>query len=246
MSVHTTHTHTHTTHTLRHGTATIEYELHYAKRKTLGITVYPDLRVAVRAPLGTAAADIETILHKRSAWILKKQREFEHYLPGQPPRRYVSGETHLYLGRQYRLKVVESDWEGVKLTGGRFYVHTARPTNVRRIKTLLEKWYRQKAAVIFAERLEHCYARAQRFGLPFPELRIRIMKKRWGSCHPNGTILLNLKLIQAPKFCIDYVITHELAHFQEPNHGAGYYALLDRLMPDWRERKRKLNEFQVA
>lgn len=235
-----------TTHTLHYGSTTIEYELHYAKRKTLGITVYPDLRVAVRAPHGTAAADIETILRKRSGWILKKQREFENYLPALPPRRYVSGETHLYLGRRYRLKIIAGQTESVKLSGGRFLITTKDTTNTRRIKALLDNWYRQKAAVLFAQRLEQCYAKASRFSLPFPDLRIRIMKKRWGSCNPKGSILLNLKLIQTPKSCIDYVITHELAHLKEPNHSRAYYAFLDRLMPDWREHKRRLNEFHVA
>ncbi len=72
------------------------------------------------------------------------------------------------------------------------------------------------------------------------------MEKRWGSCTPGDVMLLNLKLIQVPKYCIDYVITHELAHLKEHHHGPAYYALLDRLMPDWRERRRRLHEFQVA
>ncbi len=232
-------------HTVAYGTATIEYELRYADRKTLGITVEPDRRVVVSAPPGTSVADVEARLLKRGAWILRRQREFEDYLPLLPPRRYVGGESHLYLGRRYRLKIEAGSPESVKLAAGRFYVAVRDREDTARIKALLDDWYRRRAAVVFAERLAHCHAKA-RPELPYPELRIRVMEKRWGSCTTGEVMLLNLKLIQTPKYCIDYVITHELAHLKEHHHGPAYYALLDRLMPDWRERRRRLHEFQVA
>ena len=196
-------------------------------------------------PPGTGVSEVEARLRKRGAWILRQQREFEDYLPVLPPRRYVGGESHLYLGRRYRLKIVAGDEEGVKLAAGRFFITVRDRDDAARIKTLLDGWYRRRAAAIFAERLAVCHAKA-RPELPFPELRIRVMEKRWGSCTTGEVMLLNLKLIQTPKFCIDYVITHELAHLKEHHHGPAYYALLDRLMPDWQERRRRLHEFQVA
>lgn len=235
--------------TVAYGTATIEYELRYAERKTMAITVEPDRRVTVSAPQGTSLSDVEARLVKRGAWILRQQREFEDYLPVLPPRRYVSGESHLYLGRRYRLKVIAAeagDALGVKLTGGRFVVTVRDAAGPERVKALLNEWYRRRALALFAERLALCHAKAGWLDLPYPGLRIRAMEKRWGSCTPQGVLLLNLKLIQAPKYCIDYVITHELAHLKEHHHGPGYYALLDRLMPDWRERRARLHEFQVA
>jgi predicted metal-dependent hydrolase len=79
-----------------------------------------------------------------------------------------------------------------------------------------------------------------------PNLRIRTMQKRWGSCTEAGVITLNLKLIQAPKLLIDYVIIHELCHLKEHNHSAAYYRLLDRTLPQWRERREALNQVKVA
>ena len=231
--------------TVAYGTATIEYELRFAARRTLGITVEPDRRVIVSAPEGTSVSDVEARLVKRGAWILRQQRAFEDYLPALPPRRYVGGESHLYLGRRYRLRIEAGEAEGVKLTAGRFYVTVRDREDTARIRRLLDDWYRRRAAGVFAERLALCHAKAQP-ELPYPELRIRTMEKRWGSCTPGDVMLLNLKLIQVPKYCIDYVITHELAHLREHHHGPAYYALLDRLMPDWRERRRRLHEFQVA
>jgi predicted metal-dependent hydrolase len=234
------------TRSVAYGTATIEYELRYAERKTMAITVEPDRRVIVSAPEGTSLSDVEARLRKRGAWILRRQREFEDYLPALPPRRYVSGESHLYLGRRYRLRLEAGDAEGVKLAAGWFFISARDRDNAGRVRALLDGWYRRRAAVVFAERLAYCHAKAHMPDLPYPKLRIRVMEKRWGSCTPGEVMLLNLKLVQVPKYCIDYVITHELAHLKEHHHGQAYYALLDRLMPDWLERRQRLHEFQVA
>jgi predicted metal-dependent hydrolase len=231
---------------IAYGTTVIEYELIYTRRRTLGITVHPDQRVTVRAPLRTSMADIEAVVRRKGGWILKKQQEFEDYPPAPPPRRYVSGETHLYLGQGYRLVVSENKEQGVQLANGRLFLQVKDKTDLERKKKLLENWYRRQAKIIFAERLEAIYPRAARHGIPYPKMKIRLMKSRWGSCSSKGNINLNLRLIQTPTACIDYVIIHELAHLKEHNHGRSYYTLLDKLLPDWRERREVLNRIQVA
>lgn len=235
------------THTLHYGTTTIEYTLSFTQRKTLGITVHPDCTVSVRAPINSTVDAVEAKLKARSGWILKQLNEFERYLPLLPPRRYVSGETHLYLGKQYRLKVEASLDADVKLTRGRFYVYTPDVADTTAIQQQLERWYRDKAQTIFSEQLAACLKRVSVIGITDrPELRIRIMQKRWGSCTEAGVITLNLKLIQVPKPLIDYVIVHELCHLKEHNHSAAYYRLLDLAMPDWVERREALNQVKVA
>lgn len=231
-------------HQVQYGDSIIQYELTYAPRKTLAISVHPDLRVTVKAPEGSDFELIEKRIRKRAAWILKQQRDLERYLPGLPPRRYVSGETHRYLGRQYRLKVVQSatSYELVKMSRGHIMVHAQDNNDRERIKQLLNAWYRKQAKRVFQERLDVCYLRAEKLGIEYPNLVLRVMKTRWGSCTPSGKILLNPKLIQMPKDCIDYVIVHELCHLREHNHSREFYALLDHVMPNWREIKRKLEE----
>jgi len=234
-------------HAIQYGTTQIEYEVSYNPRKHLSIEVHPDLRVTVKAPLGASPADIEAKLFKRAPWILKQQRQFEVYLPQLPPRKYLSGETHRYLGRQYRLKVMETDGtEGVKLTRGYFYISVRDKTNTERVKVLLTEWYRLQARRVFKERLDICFAKVGFLKLDYPAYDIRLMEKRWGSCTPAGKILLNLKLIQVPKEYIDYVIMHELCHLKEHNHSSRFYTLLDRVMPNWRELRRQLNQIEVA
>ncbi|MBN1583443.1 MAG: M48 family metallopeptidase [Anaerolineae bacterium] len=235
-----------TTHSIQYGTATIHYHLDYATRKTLAISVHPDLRVTVTAPHDSVMDEIEARVRKRAPWILRQQRDFERYLPHLPPRQYVSGETHRYLGRQYRLKVIEGGDDQVKLKRGRFFIHVHDRGDTGRVQALLDGWYRRQARRVFKERLDACYPRAERLGAPYPEIAIRVLKTRWGSCSSPGRIALNLKLIQVPKLFIDYVVMHELCHLVEPNHSPAFYALLDRAMPDWRERKNKLDEYEFG
>lgn len=223
------------------GTLEIPYLYGTSRRKTLGISVYPDLSVRVRAPLGTSLDTIRTFVHRRGGWIHKAWRDFEQYLPLQPERRYISGETHRYLGRQYRLKVVESASDSVKCLRGYLQVCCSGEPTGERIQGLLEGWYRDHAHEIFQQRLAACHQKVVREGIPFPSLLIRKMTSRWGSFSSAGRITLNLELIKAPKECIDYVIIHELCHFKIKNHGPKFWKLLHRLMPDFEERRKKLN-----
>lgn len=232
-------------HMLQYGTTTIEYQVIYADRTTLAIHVHPDLRVTVEAPPHTAPATIKERVRKRASWILRQQRNFELYGFDQPLREYVSGETHYYLGRQYRLKVLQSatSGESARMSRGRILIYVQDTQDHDRVKQLLENWYRKQARRVFQERLDEWYPKAARLGIEYTDMVIRRMKSRWGSCTPAGKITLNLKLIQMPKVCIDYVIVHELVHRKYPNHSPEFYALLDRIMPDWRERKERLKSF---
>lgn len=233
-------------HRVQVGASTIEYSLTHKSRKTLAIQVHPDLRVTVIAPEESGLEAIAARVRKRAPWILKQQREFKRHLPHQPPRQYVSGETHRYLGRQHRLKVVVGDEQSVKLARGRLVVTTLDPANTERVRNLVQGWYRAQAGRVFHERLRAVLPRFEHIKLKEPTLTIRTMKSRWGSCSEVGTITLNLKLIQVPKPHIDYVIVHELCHLVEHNHGQRFYRLLDRILPDWRERRHKLNQHDFS
>ncbi len=230
------------THQVKFGASTIEYELIYAPRKTLSIYVHPDSSVLVKAPLGTETPRIEAFVLKKAAWVLKHQRQFQDYPVANPlPRRYVSGEAYRYLGRQYRLKVVEGAIERVQLSRGFLTVSVADTGDKKRIAELLDGWFHAQAKRIFEERLAACFPRVESLGVEYPKITIREMKARWGSCSAKRSISLNIKLIHVPKDLIDYVILHELCHLKELNHSAKFYALLDKVLPDWRERKRRLD-----
>ncbi len=223
------------------GSKTITAQLERRDRRTLSISVTPECEVEVVAPLNAPIDRIEEKLRKRTPWILKQIGFFEQFHPTTPPRRYVSGETHRYLGRQYMLTVRRHIQETVKLYRGRLMVQTFYPSKTDRITALVEGWYHGRAQVKFEERLAHC---VDHFPDPNaftpPKWMMRTMSQRWGSMTRSGTLILNRRLIAASVPAIDYVITHELCHIRHPHHGPEFYALLSRVMPDWEARKRKL------
>lgn len=221
--------------------APISYALVRSDRKTTAITVSPDQYVTVRAPQEADAAAIDRIVQRRSAWIVRQQEFFEQFLPKTPARAFVSGETHLYLGRKYRLKVRLAEREEVKLRGAYLYIYTRTPADPEQVRKALYGWYTAHAKVKFAERLALCLDSSGKSTEP-PQLRIRQMAKRWGSCHASGVLTLNLDLIRAPRACIDYVIMHELCHLRYPNHSPQFYTLLTRLLPDWPATKLRLEQ----
>lgn len=230
-------------HSIQYGEHRIDFAIVRRERTTLEIAVEPDTSVVVAAPQDAPLTAIEDKVRKRAAWIRRQQRYFIQFLPRTPDRRYVAGETHLYLGRQYRLKVVPSVQATVKLIRGFILVQTHRPERTDVTRDLVEVWYRKRAQVKFAERLE---INLQRF--PAPDdfrpkgLIVRQLRQRWGSMSPASRLLLNRRLIEAPTDAIDYVITHELCHIAVPHHGPEFFDLLDRVLPDWPKRKDRLEK----
>lgn len=226
----------------QYGKRRILYELQYSARKTLAIDVHPDLSVVVTAPRDASSKAILEKLNKRASWIVQQQRFFQTYLPTLPPRRYVSGESHRYLGRQYRLRVHKGQDDCVKLARGQLNVYLADLSKKARIKALVVAWYRQRAQVIFCELFSLMVAKAERYGIHAESFELRRMQNRWGSCSFEGRIMLNPDLVMVPKFCIEYVITHELCHLKQHNHGPRFYRLLSQIMPDWEKRKKRIDE----
>ena len=215
------------------------YELFYTDRKTLGIKVYPDTSVKVFAPIDTDLPIIEQHLKAKRKWIEKQQRSFQSYLPATPERQYIGGESFLYLGKQYMLKIESSTAEEVKLYQGRLVVKTVNP-EATHIKKLLQQWYIARATILFNKLFEEQFCLFKRFDLEKPILQIKKMEKRWGSCTPQQKIILNPELIKAPVVCINYVILHELCHLVHHNHSKAFYRLLENFMPDWQKYKQLL------
>lgn len=160
------------------------------------------------------------------------------------PRRYSSGATHRYLGRQYRLKVSRGDLPGVKLAGGYFHVTATLGTEAE-VEALVAHWIHERADEQFSRRLARWQEWCQRHRLPAPRIVLRSMPKRWGSAHKDGRIALNPELVRAPSICIDYVIAHEVCHLKHPNHGPEFYRQLDQLVPDWQRTKRRLEQTEL-
>lgn len=227
-------------HYIPYGSKRIYFELEHRTRKSLAITVFPDLSVKVIAPESADLEKVKSKVKKRASWIQKQKLYFEDFLPASPPKKYISGETFRYLGRQYRLKVLKSKHDNVKLKGKYITVYTSNKNNTTKVKKLLNAWYREHARRRFEERIEALFPKLKKYSPKQPTLELKKMSKRWGSCSVNGKILLNPELIKTPTQCIDYVIMHELCHLVVPNHSKRYFNLLSYCMADWKDRKEKL------
>jgi predicted metal-dependent hydrolase len=194
--------------------------------------------VLIRAPVGCPEELIAERARKRAAWISRQLHEFERYRPRTPARQYVNGESHLYLGRQYRLKLVSAEATTVTLSRSRLAIGLPGTPDPERAKALLHRWYLDRAREIFSDLLDACLPRVN--GSERPRLIVRAMQSRWGSLSRAGTMTLNADLIRAPRPCIEYVVIHELCHLRHRNHGTRFLRLLGQTLPDWEQRKRRL------
>ncbi|MCG6382057.1 M48 family metallopeptidase [Vibrio fluvialis] len=205
------------------------------------IKVHPDCRVVVSAPTDADNDAVLNAVKKRGRWIYEQLRDFRKQSEYTSPRKYISGESHYYLGKQYLLKVIEApnSVQGVKLLRGKLEV-SVRIKNAEKVRELLTDWYKARAKETFAKRLdavlEHALWVTER-----PPLRIQTMQTQWGSCSPNGRITLNPYLVKAPRECVDYVVLHELCHLAEFNHSERFYRLMAQVMPHWEKVKERLD-----
>jgi predicted metal-dependent hydrolase len=224
---------------IQFGSKTIDFRLEYSGRRSLGITVTPEMEVLVKAPAGTSIEKVKEKIRKKASWIIKQQSFFLSFQPKTPQRKYVSGETHLYLGRQYRLQIKIGKEESVRLKG-KFIVVTAAEKS--RTKDLLSGWYLEHARLKFHSVAAPLIDKFKKHKVEPSSIVLREMPTRWGSCTPKGKIILNPELIKAPKGCIEYVIIHELCHLVHHDHTQRFIELQKKEMRDWERWKVKLEK----
>ena len=206
--------------------------------KCANLKVKPTLEVVLTIPSDMSEEEINKILLKRQDWILKQLEYFRKFQI--TPKKLVSGENFEYLGRSYRLKVIESTDELVKLSGGYLVIFIHDKSNLTRKQELIHNWYFEKASTYFIKIINKYQPIVNK---DVTKISIRKMKTRWGSCNPvKSYINLNLELITKPKHAIEYVIFHELAHLIHYNHDRNFYNYLSTHMPDWKFRRDKLNQ----
>ena len=216
-----------------------EYSLLYEDRKTTAITVFPNGKIVLKCPKGTEQFKIDAFLKKKWLWLEKQLRYFQKYKKKRAKREYVSGESFLYLGRQYRLNINRGKEDSVYLLKGILQLTTTKKiSNKDHNKFILENWYTQKREKAFNKRYQIVL---KKFDYNFkPELVVRKMNKRWGSYLSGKKIILNPELIKASSDCIDYVISHELCHMRYKKHNQEFFVYLEKKCPGWKTRKEKL------
>ena len=201
--------------------------------RNITLKVRPNGEAILTAPKTASDEHIKFIIEKRAKWIAQKRTFFASFMT--PQKEYVSGEDFKYLGRSYRLKVVQSKEERVKLQRGYLELFVKDKSDIKRKENLIYEWYYEKATLYFFNILQEFNKIVKQ---DIKSVKIRQMKTRWGSCNPyKSYINLNIELIKKPKACIEYVVFHELAHLLYPNHSKQFYDYLTLYMPDWQKRK---------
>lgn len=208
--------------------------------KHINLRVKPSCEVVMSVPLKTTNKHIKYVLNKRSDWI-KSKLAFYRSKPIAIVQEYVSGENCRFLGRNYRLKVVQSSEESVKLKGGYLNLSVKDKDNFKRKEHLIKQWYFEKAE----NHIKKAFNKYQPIvNKEVKSVRIRKMKTRWGSCNPaKSYINLNSELIKSSIQCIEYVVFHELTHLIYPNHDESFYNYLSLHMPNWKIVKQNLENF---
>ena len=220
----------------------LQFELRRSSRRSIGITVQIGGAVVVTAPNRASIRKIHEALEKNGPWVRRKVKELRAAPAPPPPPRWVEGEVHRHLGREYPLRLFRGEAKGVWLTDHELLVHLPDPRKRDDVRKCVEGWMLGEARLLFRFRMESLIRAAPSLGLRrTPALNLRRMTSRWGSCSPNGRILMNTYAIKLPLGLVDYILMHELCHLKVPNHSRAFWDHLSACMPDWEKRKKALD-----
>ncbi len=206
-----------------------------SKRRTIALIVETDGSVTVRAPLRTTDRSIMKFVEEHTGWVESKQAKIREAVPIQS-KQYLPGESFLYLGQSYPLEIVRDQKRKLMLEDG-FKLSESMQANAKQV---FQNWYRQEAGRIIPERVQR-FADNHQFS--YKKIRISSARTRWGSCSASGTLSFSWRLIMTPLDVVDYVIIHELVHTIHHNHSKQFWAMVERLLPDYRERRKRLKQF---
>lgn len=231
-------------HSIQFNGAAIQFELLFSRRKTLTLRIHPDKRITVDAPNRTPIRDVRAFVMKHGAWVTKKLAAIES-IAVQASHQFLDGETFRYLGQEVVLQAEADRIERVRLVGNTLFVGVHDPANRAHVGQLIDRWYRRRAKIVFADLFAEACTYMKPLGIEQPPLKLRLMRSRWGSCSSKGNITLNLKLIQVPEPLLRYVILHELCHLIEFNHSPRFWGLMDQVMPGWKAHRKALKTVEV-
>ncbi|WP_456409074.1 M48 family metallopeptidase [Caldithrix abyssi] len=216
-----------------------QYSVKYSDRKTITITVERDRRVVIKAPRGTPEEKIAAIVESKKLWIYEKLKSAQKYSSKIEYKEFVSGETVLYLGKRYRLEIVNNAEESIRFAG-KFIIAAV---SGERASEVFKEWYKEQAKQIIPERVQRY---ASNLGVHYNKVLISDLKYRWGSCTPKNNLNFNWRLIKAPMFVIDYVVVHELAHLLESNHTSRFWTIVETQVPNLKKAQKWLNEYGIV
>jgi predicted metal-dependent hydrolase len=223
----------------------IEYSLHEKDIKNISLKVTHDKNITLSVPYDTSTESVRKFLFKKLNWINKQIKYFDENFELKENLSFENGETIYLLGKQYKMKIEKSSKNSVFISNN--YVCIKIKDNYfndkKYIKKVYKSWLREYAKFNFKTIVLKYQPMLKRHGMFMPEVEVRNMKSRWGSCiSPKNKIVLNSSLIKTPMCCIEYVILHELTHLRYKKHNKEFYNFITIFMPDWKDRKKTLDQ----
>ena len=210
------------------------------RRRTMGLTVDRDGELILAAPLSTDEGTLSAFVREKRFWIYKKLAEKAELHRPVPHKEFIDGEGFLYLGRSYRLKLVDAQDAPLKLLNGRFCLcrdHSPDP------RTTFINWYSERGQQWLTSKVN---SYANRMEVAPSRVRVQDLGYRWGSCGKGAVVYFHWKTMLLPRPIVEYVVVHELAHLHEPHHTPAFWRRVERTMPDYERRKRWLAQNGIS
>lgn len=223
----------------------IHYELVRSPRRTADIVIEPDGRVIVRAPEDTPPERIEDIIESKRLWIYKNLAEWRDLNATRVIREFRNGEGFLYLGRSYRLLLVSDQEEPLLLKAGRFCLRRdlVDQGEVPAAQAAFRDYFITRGMERISQRVAYF---APKVGVTTGKIGVRELGSRWASCSPTGNLAFHWKCMMAPPKIIDYIVVHELCHMHHLDHSDAFWNEVDKVMPDYADRKEWLRKNGAA
>jgi len=223
---------------------TVEYELIRRKRKTAELKLDPEKGLVVIAPNVASIKAVEELVSQKSKWILDKIDYMEKKKEKRQVRKFETGEKFMFLGCEYALEVIKTDFNAARLqlVEGRFLLeHPGCETSF--LKEIFAGWYKKCAQKILSESVDK---HSIYFDVAPKQVKAKEQKKIWGSCTHDNKLLFNWRLVMAPKWVIDYVVVHEMCHMVHKNHSKDFWDLVEKIYPRFKDAKDWLKENSLA
>ncbi|MCX6302199.1 MAG: SprT family zinc-dependent metalloprotease [Bacteroidia bacterium] len=219
----------------------IKYKIVFSRRRSISITVSPDEGVVVRAPYRASHKTIDKFVNEKAGWIKKQTESFSSLTRINKDKKYTDEELHLFMGREYTLKIFQSSQASVYLRNNAIEVSTDGTEG--KVKILLERWYMTEAAKIITVKMNEIISRYRDYMFSPSDLVVRKLKSRWGSCTSKGKVTISSELVKLDERFTEYVIIHELCHLIYHNHGKEFYKLLGELFPEYKSVRKNLRKY---
>jgi hypothetical protein len=219
----------------------IEIDIVRSSRRTIALYVRPGGTLQIRAPWYVPVYALLQFVHQKTGWIARQREKLKGVKPAAEVKQLSNGSVIPFLGRDIAIRLRLNDRTTLEFRDDELYIGVAGEIFPDMVASVVDAWYLREAKNYFTART-HELAGIHSDKLPQPHsVGVRRMKRRWGSCRTGGDITFNRELMKKDPALVDYVIFHELCHLVHHNHGKEYYALLESIVPDFRERKRQLS-----